>query len=402
MQKFTPQQYLQIDIANSFGLDKKNWDERLEWFEQNEPNLLSKLKDAESPAMYYAGVKAWEDVKSKRPSGYPISLDATSSGIQILSVLTGDRQAAVISNVVDAGKRNDAYQALFDAMLKRVGSTMQFSRSDLKRSIMTAFYGSEAVPKEVFGEGKMYGAFLQTLEEETPYIWELNKAFLRMWNPNALKYEWVLPDNFHVKVKVTDHVQEDVKFMDEIVPTFRKENRPTPTGRSLGANVTHSLDGMIVRELLRRCTFTREQKDRVQQIIANSMDAVEPCGEPDPTNIDMVQKLWELYEKSGYLSARILDHLDETTIHMVNTDPIQDLLDSMPEKPFRVIPVHDCFRVHPNYGNDLRKQYNLQLSLIARSDMLSFLLSQIIGKNVPINKQGDFADEILNTNYALS
>jgi hypothetical protein len=234
MQKFTPKQYLKIDIANSFGLDKKNWEERLAWFDQNEPNLLSQLSSAENPAMFYAGVKAWEDVKAGRASGYPISLDATSSGIQILSVLTGDKQAAIISNVVNAGKRQDAYQVLFEAMLSRVDGKMQFGRPDLKRAIMTAFYGSKAVPEEVFGKGKLLGAFFQTLEEETPFIWELNRAFLNMWNPNALKYSWVLPDNFHVHVKVTDHVQEDVEFMGEMVTTFRKERtcRPPPDAPS--------------------------------------------------------------------------------------------------------------------------------------------------------------------------
>lgn len=135
MQLFTAKQYLKIDIANSFGLDKLDWIDRIQWFDTNESNLLNKLSEAEKPAMYYAGIKAWEDVLAGRPTGYPISLDATSSGIQILSVLTGDRQAAYISNVLDAGHRSDAYQELYGAMVKKVGQASQFSRADLKRSI---------------------------------------------------------------------------------------------------------------------------------------------------------------------------------------------------------------------------------------------------------------------------
>jgi hypothetical protein len=187
--------------------------------------------------------------------------------------------------------------------------------------------------------------------------------------------------------------------MGEMVTTFRKENMPTPTGRSLGANVTHSLDGLIVRELLRRCSFNREQKDSIQALINDGQSELR---DEESENDEMVIKLWELYHQSGYLSARILDYLDSGNIQMVDTDVIQDMLDSMPEKPFQVIPVHDCFRVHPNYGNDLRHQYNLQLSLIAGSNMLSFLLSQILGRPVPINKQSHFAQEILDTDYALS
>lgn len=63
----------------------------------------------------------------------------------------------------------------------------------------------------------------------------------------------------------------------------------------------------------------------------------------------------------------------------------------------------DCFRCLANYGNDLREQYNLQLHLIARSNMLSFILSQLVGGNVAIHKQDPtLANDILHSNYSLS
>lgn len=61
------------------------------------------------------------------------------------------------------------------------------------------------------------------------------------------------------------------------------------------------------------------------------------------------------------------------------------------------------FRVLPQYGNDLRLQYNRQLMLIAKSNLLQFLLSQIMGKEVKITKQDpDLWKDILDTNYSLS
>ena len=81
-QRFTGAQYLMIDIANNYGhgLDKKNWIDRLTWFKDNEPQLLSLVQSADEPALYYAGVKAYHDVLEGKPIGYMISLDATSSG----------------------------------------------------------------------------------------------------------------------------------------------------------------------------------------------------------------------------------------------------------------------------------------------------------------------------------
>ena len=79
-QEFTGRQYLQMDIAMNFGHDKSNWDVRLAWFEKHKDCLLDMLPQAETPALYYAGVMAWQDTLKGIPSGYPISLDATASG----------------------------------------------------------------------------------------------------------------------------------------------------------------------------------------------------------------------------------------------------------------------------------------------------------------------------------
>ncbi|MCW2286669.1 hypothetical protein M2323_004438 [Rhodoblastus acidophilus] len=71
MQQFTARQYLAIDIANSFGLDKKTWAERLSWFDQHRGHLHEMIQQADEPALFYAGVKAMEAVEKGEPIGYP-------------------------------------------------------------------------------------------------------------------------------------------------------------------------------------------------------------------------------------------------------------------------------------------------------------------------------------------
>ena len=57
----------------------------------------------------------------------------------------------------------------------------------------------------------------------------------------------------------------------------------------------------------------------------------------------------------------------------------------------------------PNYGNDLRRQYNRLLAEVAQSDLLSFLVSQIVKRRITVSKiDPDMFDDILETNYSLS
>ncbi|MCW6831719.1 hypothetical protein [Salmonella enterica] len=61
------------------------------------------------------------------------------------------------------------------------------------------------------------------------------------------------------------------------------------------------------------------------------------------------------------------------------------------------------FRCHPNYGNDLRRQYNQILSDIAKSNLLSFILSQVLGQEFTAGKlDNDMWKDVLHAEYALS
>jgi hypothetical protein len=282
-------------------------------------------------------------------------------------------------------------------MLDKIGEEGRIKRTDIKEAVMTALYGSQAIPKKVFGEGGLLTMFYDTMKEVAPYAWELNEAFLSMWDPNALINSWVLPDNFHVHVKVMGEEVERVHFLNEPIDTFRKVNAPQEEGRSLGANTIHSIDGMIVREMNRRCNYDPATISRVW----SALEGDDSIGED--TDDEMVMTLWARFKESGYLSARILDHLYGDNIDLVDEVEIRELLNSLPKKPFQLLTVHDCFRCLPNYGNDLRVQYNLQLALIAKSRLLQFLVRQVLGREVEVNKIDDTMwQDVLDTEYALS
>lgn len=345
MQLFKGTDYLRIDIANSFGLDKKKWSERLSWFHENEHCLTDLVTEAESPAMFYAGIQAYHAALAGEAIGYPVSLDATASGMQILACITGDRKAAELCNVVpvfgedNEAMRVDGYTVIYERMMEALGEAGQIERDDCKKAIMTSMYGSVAQPKKVFGTGKLYYTFENTMDESAPAVWELNKAFLSIWDAEAMEHNWSLPDLFHVKVKVMDEVTETVHFLNAPYDTYRKVNQPTEDGRSLGANSTHSIDGYVVREMLRRCMYDVDQIRNLRQMIADYKEGYQPKAWAGETTV-MVKKLWDMYQKTGMLSARIFDHLDFGNFHIVDMGVIEALLNTLPKKPFQVITNH--------------------------------------------------------------
>ncbi len=399
MQTFTGIDYLKIDIASNFGLDKEDWDTRIAWVDAHEADLEKKLQEAEEPALYYAGVQAYRKTQKGKPTGYPVSLDAASSGLQILACLTGCEDSARLCGVVSTGHREDAYTVIYQAMCQQISDTAKIERKDTKKAIMTSLYSSTAEPKRIFGEGALLDVFYETMETMAPGAWQLNQALKDLWQPKALSHDWVLPDNFHVHVKVTDNVTKFVQFLNRPIQVTIKVNQGTEEGRSLGPNVVHSIDGMIVREIHRRCSYDPVMLARLIEALLKG-----PRGKACSLTRErdrMVKLLWKRYQDSGFLSARILELLDQDNLHLVDANAIMNLIKSLPETPFEVISIHDCFRVHPNYGNDLRQQYNNLLAEIAGSRLLEYLISQIAGHHIPVTKMGDLSSKIRVADYTL-
>lgn len=341
MELFTPRQYLKMDVANHFGLDKEDWSVRLQWFDQHEDKLEGLLDQADVPAQYFAAVCAWRQVQAGEAIGYPIALDATASGMQILACLTGDRRAAELCNVVNTGSRKDAYTMVYQKMLEKVGTQGRVTRDMVKSAVMTSLYNSEAIPKKVFGEGPLLAMFYATMQENAPAAWELNQYYKAMWDSERLTYSWVLPDNFHVHVKVMDYVTEQVRFLDQHYDVTTKHHRPTSEGRSLSANTTHSIDGMIVREIGRRCNYNPKKVENVSMILRHPDLWNNPVDEPADEQTILLNDLLVRYEKSGYLSARVLECIHYNNAHLVPVKAVIELIDSLPAKPFEVFAIHD-------------------------------------------------------------
>lgn len=393
--ELTGKEYLMADIAckHDKAYEKLGWDERLAHFAEIDFTNKKTFKEASNPIGLRAGYLALRDALSDKPSGYMISLDAASSGLQILSLLV----SCPTSWKLCGGDENilDAYAEIFLHM----NSGLKLDRKDVKQSIMTAFYGSTATPKAVFGED--VDVFYETMETMAPGAWDLNLGIQDLWDEiKDTSYDWVLPDNFYACIETTDKQIITFHFLEQEFQLVQKVNERPRFHKGLGPNLIHSIDGMIVREMYRRCMFNKKTVDHVIEMIDNKEMA---CDVRENKNTNMVRTLWELYKESGFLSVRILDHLQYDNLRLVDTDVIKKLIFTLPPKHFELVCVHDCFRCHPNYGNDLRRQYNTILADICESTILHSITSQVAKQNIKVKKVGKISREvILNANYTLS
>lgn len=412
--EYSALEYLKIDIASNYGkyngqdLEKLNFEDRIAWFDEQESagKLVELISSADEAPLYFSGLQAYRDTLDGKPIGYPISLDACSSGLQILAVLSNCEASAKRCGMVSTGKREDAYTSLFGDMKSAADFNLAASREDLKQAIMTSLYGSIAEPRRLFGEGSpALKLFYHTLETRIPGAWSLNLALKSLWQPWATSHEWVTPDGFEVSMSVEENQMNSVQLFGETVDVFTKEAKGTPSGLSLCPNIVHSIDGMIVREVVRRCYHDerriKEVKTACDIAIKRRDRRKSTSGHGRKQDIEL-RMLWTRYLASGFLSARVLDLIDEKNVSMISAHAVLNMIQTLPVKSFPVLCIHDCFRVHPNYGNDLRRQYNQIMSELAASDTLGDIATQITKRKQSLKKVGNISNQILNANYALS
>jgi len=264
MNHYSPLEYIKIDIANQYGLDKKTFRQRIAWVDSVK-DLPSKVTQAESPAQYMAAVLALEDALSGQPTGHLVGLDACASGIAILGILAGCPVTSQNTGVIGQ-KRMDMYAECTKAMnelLEAEQLEVHASRKEVKDAQMPHFYGSKARPREIFGEDTYeLAAFYMAQETVAPGACYMMREFLDSWQPYALDHSHTLPDGFHAVVPVLQKFKGKIEIdeLDHTTLTYVYENNVgTEKGLAVAANMTHAVDAFLVRETVRRCHYQQEE-----------------------------------------------------------------------------------------------------------------------------------------------
>jgi len=386
---YTGWQYLLIDAATAFGLDKLTFEDRIKWAEDHLNELELHTQHAETKPLYSKAVMAIRKAQQGIPTGHLVGVDGTCSGIQIMSVLTGCHAGAKATGLVDPNVRADAYSACTEAMNEILGGNLVVPRSDAKQALMTSFYGSKAQPKSLFGDDTPeLAAFYEAAKTIAPGAWELLQDLLASWQPYALSHEWVLPDGFDARIKVMKKVEAriEVDELDHATFTYEfYENQGTKSGLSNAANLTHSVDAYVLRCMHRRCNYDREIAENAAavieiEMISRSLGTQPLVGELD----DPIQVYLDHYKRSTVPDIIILPYLDMETVRFLSQKHLEQLATivngMLQYQPFELVTIHDEFKAHPNNINWVRWQYKEILADIADSFLLDDLLSQIHGR----------------------
>jgi DNA-directed RNA polymerase len=263
---------LYIAIANHAGQDKLTWQERIDWVTDRSMEEIANC-DWEEPMLGRKALRALNDTMKGKPTGYTMSLDATSSGLQIMAAISGCKDTAKLVNCVNTWKREDVYGTVADMLNDSLDKPVP--RAISKQCVMTHFYNSRATPKGLLSSVELE-VFYKTITGLMPGAEGVMELVNSCWNPSADSHSWTMPDGHHVYVPVIEP-QNGIYTDPELgeIPLRYYEQTSSENFRSLCPNVIHSIDGYIAREMVRRCDFQLVHIHDCFKFNPNHMDDVQ-------------------------------------------------------------------------------------------------------------------------------
>lgn len=280
-----------IQGANTWGMDKAPFDERVKWVEDNWDMIQRVRRDPLQNRDWYDADKPWQFLNwcmdDPMAPQVPVCADGTNNGLQVIAALTGDAETAFHTNLIRSEKPQDIYSVV----AKRATELLETSdhkwaqpwlafwggslpRSAVKRQVMTQPYGStrHSCTDYTFEAFKTHPAYERTMWPDDQYqriywlssiIWEAitdclkgPRAFMD-WASDCAKMaakaqvylQWQLPTGFWVFQRYRRHKYVNVKSefgwkftMQHRSREWVDELNPTKAGQATPANVVHSID----------------------------------------------------------------------------------------------------------------------------------------------------------------
>lgn len=153
--------WLAINLANLYGVDKVSLEDRCKWVELNDDlirrtvadpmNMLEWWEQADKPFCFLAACYDYIEAHHTYRSRIPVGLDGSCNGIQHLSAMGRDLRGATATNLVPSDEPRDIYDEVADVLYPLIASDDsefrqlfpkdRVTRELAKRATMTTPYG---------------------------------------------------------------------------------------------------------------------------------------------------------------------------------------------------------------------------------------------------------------------
>ena len=201
------EEWLAFQVATTYGKDKAPILERLEWAKDNEELIslvaldpignLSLWESVEEPWLFLAACDEYYHCLiecDRQYTSLPIAVDATCSGVQILSGLARDASAARLVNVLPGPKPEDAYLAVANKAMPNIPERLRpyTSRKTTKRTVMTLPYNSKPHSnRQYIREAYEEAGIEPTNEELTQVVKAVRNAMKEILPGPMAVMEWI-------------------------------------------------------------------------------------------------------------------------------------------------------------------------------------------------------------------
>ena len=355
--------YLAWHVATCYGLDKKTHEQRVEWTHHNEHLIKAVAQDpityrniweaADEPWTFLASCFEYFDcvLTSTKPlSGLPIGVDATNSGLQHLSSMTLDGDAASKCNVTPTSTPADAYRSVAEASLKYIEDKSihpYIDRRTCKRVTMCVPYGvSRDSARNYIKEELKNQDFDLSIRGR---LTEITRAI----------YDHAIPEVFPGPVDVMNWLQMKAK---EIMQYNDKIQWKTPSG-------------FIVVQDLRQSKAVRVQTRLMGSVVSCLVG--NSWGDPD------------VKHHVSALAPNFVHSMDSSMLH---------LCFAYWDRPFQVI--HDCVSVRSCDVEEISKEIRLHFVEMYKGGVLEDWAEQVGVENpISLIKNTLDIEEVHNSKY---
>jgi len=350
-----------------------------------------------------------------------VPLDTASSQSLITSVITRDNECLKKIFHLDTNLPSDIYTTIGEE-IRATFNLGDIPRKVIKKALMAWGYGGYSHLAQLCNvKQDTLNAVMADIAKDLGFmgIFTMRQACLDAWDENALEHSWELPDGYQIHQVITqDTFARDIMSGEYIYPAKRVEitlngkqrgidcrwskigtrSQKESGTRSIGANLIHSLDAYLMRELVRRCKqdFTIKPEE-FSKVIEYSFD----IKVKDPKAED----LYHMWEETNIVSLNILNHLSyEDYLPRPYWEAILAVINDLPKEGFDIRPIHDEFACLPRYANDMRYQFNHLIAELYLSTILQYFSKQFSMLQIePIDEaKPEMVKQILEADYLLS